>query len=170
MEEIIYFIAIVVYGIFIIRFILSWVGGDFDIDGDTDIDIGDIVSFKGLTHFLMGSSGWLATKNYFCHSLDWYDWLIAFVLGIIFVIILFYLYKFMMKLECKPTILSGKGLIGRSAKIYLYKGHYMNKHHFIITVENDLGTAEINAISDNFYSVGDMVSIIGYDGTYYSIL
>lgn len=29
MEQVIYIVALVVYGIFIIRFILSWIGGDF---------------------------------------------------------------------------------------------------------------------------------------------
>ena len=118
MEQVIYIVALVVYGLFIIRFILSWVGGDFDLDGDLDLDVSDVVSFKGLTHFLMGASGWLSVKQYTTHSIMWYDYLIAFCVGILFIGMLFQLYKFMMKLESKPTILTGKDLVGTSAIIY----------------------------------------------------
>ena len=64
-EQIYYAVALTVYSIFIIRFILSWVGADFDVDAD--VDISDVVSFKGLTHFLMGFSGWLSVKSYISH-------------------------------------------------------------------------------------------------------
>ena len=64
MEQIYYGIAIIVYGVFIIRFILSWICGDFEIDSDADLDLGDIVSFKGFIHFLMGVSGWLSVKSF----------------------------------------------------------------------------------------------------------
>ena len=121
MEQIYYTAAAVIYGIFIIRFILSWVGGDFDVDMDvdTDLDLGDVVSFKGITHFLMGFFGWLSVKSFTTHNVMWYDYLIAFVLGVIFVIILYYVYKFLMKLENKPQVLSGKDFIGSTAKVYL---------------------------------------------------
>ena len=87
MEQIYCTIAIIVYAIFIIRFILSWFGSDFDFDDD--LDVGDIVSFKGLTHFLMGSTGWLSLKSIITHNIQWWDYLIALGLGILFVIILF---------------------------------------------------------------------------------
>ena len=117
MEQIYYTIAAIVYGIFIIRFILSWIGGDFNVE--TDVDISDVVSFKGFTHFLMGFTGWLSVKSFTTHDVMWYDYLIAFILGVIFVIILYYVYKFLMKLENKPQILSGKDFIGSTAKVYL---------------------------------------------------
>ena len=78
MEQIYYIVAVIVYDIFIVRFILSWIGGDFDIDAD--LDLSDVVSFKGLTHFLMGFSGWLSVKSFTTHNIMWYDYLIAFVL------------------------------------------------------------------------------------------
>ena len=33
-EQVYYAIALIVYSIFIIRFILSWIGADFDVDAD----------------------------------------------------------------------------------------------------------------------------------------
>lgn len=171
MKEIIYLITLIVYAVFIIRFILSWIGGDFDLDDfDADLDLSDIVTFKGLTHFLMGSSGWLSVKLFTTGNIEWYDWLIAFVIGIIFMIILFYIYKFMLKLECKPKVLEGKDLIGKRAKIYVTCGHDGDYYKYIITVNNGIGTLEYDALSERFYSVGDVITITNFNGAYYFVL
>lgn len=169
MEQIIYGITIVIYSVFIIRFILSWVGGDFDLDmdSDMDLDLGDVVSFKGATHFLMGFFGWLSTANLVNHTILWYDYLIAFGIGVVFVIILFYLYKFMLKLECKPVVLKGKQLIDFPAKIYLCCGKEGNMYKYLATVENGVGTTEIPACSIHNYKVGDMAIITDYKNSYY---
>ena len=169
MEQVIYIVALVVYGIFIIRFILSWIGGDFDLDGDIDLDVSDVVSFKGLTHFLMGASGWLSVKQYTTHSIMWYDYLIAFCVGILFIGMLFQLYKFMMKLESKPTILTGKDLIGSSAIIYNKTAYDGVLYKYDITVNNGNGTIERPAVSDQCYQINDVVTIKEYDGAYYII-
>lgn len=172
MEQIYYGIAIVVYGIFIIRFILSWIGGDFDVDMDvdTDLDLGDVVSFKGINHFLMGFFGWLSVKGYMTHDIQWYDYLIGFILGIIFVIILFYIYKFMMKLESMPILLTGKDLIGRPAKIYLHCGKDGELYKYIIVVSTGVGTTELPARSFRYYNINDSTTITDYKDAYYSIL
>lgn len=57
MSEVYYLLAAVSYGIFLVQFILSWFGGDTDLDGELDMNVSD--SFKGLIHFIMGASGWL---------------------------------------------------------------------------------------------------------------
>lgn len=169
MEQVYYTIAVIVYGIFIIRFILSWVGGDFDIE--SDVDVSDVVSFKGFTHFLMGFSGWLSVKSFTTHNIIWYDYLIAFVLGVIFVIILYYVYKFLMKLENKPQVLSGKDLIGSTAKVYLASSTIDadTLFKYLITTDNGIGTVEIPAKSREFYKIGDSVVIKDYVNAYYII-
>ena len=169
MEQIYYTIAAIIYSIFIIRFILSWVGGDFDVE--TDVDVSDVVSFKGFTHFLMGFSGWLSVKSFTTHNIMWYDYLIAFVLGVIFVIILYYVYKFLMKLENKPQVLSGKDLIGSTAKVYLVLSTIDadTLFKYIITVDNGIGTIEIPAKSRESYKTGDSVVIKDYVNAYYII-
>ena len=166
-EQIYYAVALTVYSIFIIRFMLSWVGADFDVE--TDLDVSDIVSFKGLTHFLMGFSGWLSVKSYITHNVMWYDYLIALILGIIFVILLYFVYKFLISLETKPQILSGKQLIGKTGKIYVILEPEDSIKKYIITVGNGLGTQEYPAKSNNSYKLGDEVVISDYVNAYYII-
>ena len=166
-EQVYYAIALIVYSIFIIRFILSWIGADFDIDAD--VDIGDVVSFKGLTHFLMGFSGWLSVKSYITHNVMWYDYLIALILGVIFVILLYFVYKFLISLETKPQILFGKQLIGKTGKIYIILEPEDSIKKYIITVGNGLGTQEYPAKSNNSYKLGDEVVISDYVNAYYII-
>lgn len=166
-EQIYYAVALTVYSIFIIRFILSWVGADFDVE--TDLDISDIVSFKGLTHFLMGFSGWLSVKSYITHNVMWYDYLIALILGIIFVILLYFVYKLLISLETKPQVLFGKQLIGKTGKIYIILEPEDSIKKYIITVGNGLGTQEYPAKSNNSYKLGDEVVISDYVNAYYII-
>ena len=166
-EQIYYAVALTVYSIFIIRFILSWVGADFDIEAD--VDISDVVSFKGLTHFLMGFSGWLSVKSYITHNVMWYDYLIALILGVIFVILLYFVYKLLISLETKPQILFGKQLIGKTGKIYVILEPEDSIKKYIITVGNGLGTQEYPAKSNNSYKLGDEVVISDYVNAYYII-
>lgn len=166
-EQIYYAIALIVYSIFIIRFILSWVGADFDVEAD--VDVSDIVSFKGLTHFLMGFSGWLSVKSYTTHNVMWYDYIIALILGVIFVILLYFVYKLLISLETKPQILSGKQLIGKTGKIYVILEPEDSIKKYIITVGNGLGTQEYQAKSNNSYKLGDEVVISDYVNAYYII-
>ena len=168
LEQIYYLIALAVYSIFIIRLVISWIVGDFDFDSDVDVD--DIVSFKGLTHFLMGASGWLSVKSYFTHDVQWYDYLIAFLLGILFVWILYKVYKLMLKLESKPVALSGKDLVGRSGRIYLRIGQGNDKYTYQVTVDNGVGTVEVPAISEKKFNIGNMVILSDYDGAYFKLV
>lgn len=168
MEQIYYGVAIVFYGIFIIRFILSWIGGDFEVDGDADLDISDVVSFKGFTHFMMGLSGWLSVKS-LVSTVQWYDYITAIILGCLFVIGLFYVYKLMLKLECKPTILKEEDFVGKPGKIYITSGKDDIYYYYMITVANNNGTTELYARATNKYNIGDVVMIKSFDGNYYNI-
>lgn len=168
MESIYYGVAIVFYGIFIIRFILSWIGGDFEIDSDADLDISDVVSFKGFTHFIMGLSGWLSIKS-LVSTVQWYDYITAIVVGCLFVVALFYVYKLMLKLENKPIVLEGSDFVGKVGKIYLTSGNDDVYYYYMITVANGNGTVELYARSTNKYNIGDAVMIKNFEGNYYTI-
>ena len=169
MEQIYYCIALLTYSIFIVRFVLSWIGGDFEID--TDLDVSDVVSFKGLTHFLMGASSWLSVKNFITHDIQWYDYLICIILGIIFVVILFFVYKLMFKLEHKPVNLVKEDLVGLYGKVYLctsqdVEGYY----HYIVSVATKYhGIVDVDAQSKTKYETGTVVLLRNYIGTYFNI-
>jgi len=166
MEPILYGATLVVYGIFLLRFALSWFGGDFELDSDADLDVSDVVSFKGFLHFLMGFTGWLSTKNLIAHIV-WYDYIIAFVVGVLFIAALFFVYKLLLKLESKPTILTGQELVGSFGKIYLDRGD-----SYLVTVNNGLGTTEVPARyrENKKYKTGDTVMLCDYKEGYYSIV
>ena len=99
----------------------------------------------------------------------WYDYLIAFILGVIFVIILYFVYKFMMSLETKPHVLTGNQIVGHTGQIYLTLDKEGDVFKYIITVYNGIGTVEYPARSLNEYKVGDAVVISDYTNAYYII-
>lgn len=163
MSEVYYLLAATSYGIFIVQFVLSWFGGDLDVDGE--IDVGDIVSFKGFIHFLMGGCGWLSIRCFKHGNVEWYDYLIALALGVIFVVILYYLYKLCLKLQhsCIPE--KGERLVGKAATIYLPGDSY-----YLLTLEINGISEEISAYpesSNMAYKQGTDVIITRYEGGKY---
>ena len=77
----------------------------------------------------------------------------------------------MMSLECKPHVLTGKQLIGRTGRIYLTEGYdsIEEMHKYIITVDNNMGTTECPAKSHKQYIIGDTVVISNFVNAYYII-
>ena len=69
-----YILFFSVVAFFIIKTILSWMFGDvdvdFDADGDIDFDISSMISFKGVLHFLLGFSTYLAATARFDRTYD----------------------------------------------------------------------------------------------------
>ena len=152
-----------VYAIFLIQFLLSILGIDTDVDADGIADLGwsDILSFKGLVHFLMGFGGWLSVMGYNRGSLVWYDYIIAVVLGVILFLFLYYLGKGMLKLENHPSELSGKDLIGQEAKVTVISGGY-----YYICIPD---SREFLAQSGKQLNIGDTVQIVDYVNGIYII-
>lgn len=176
--------TVFLYGLFFVRFILSWVVGDADVDTDTDADFdadadvdggdsglswSDIVTFKGATHFGMGFFGWLSSKQYLSDHIAWYDWFIAIIIGLIFTIVLYFVYYLLLKLESKPVVLSGTKLIGSRATIHLILPKNDDYYRYSITVFNGVGTVEVEAKSKKEYSIGSITSIINFENQVYLI-
>ena len=69
-----FFAALVSTGIFLLQFILSIFFGSMDTDidvnadGNADIDMSSVLSFKGLIHFCMGF-GWFMSASLHCLTL-----------------------------------------------------------------------------------------------------
>lgn len=167
-----YYLGIAAWGFFILKTLLSWilsdVFDDIDIDGDGDIDIslGDIISFKGLLHFIMGFSLWLCTRDYLGFTITNHDYIIAVVLGIIVVMILYYLYKSCMKLEYKPDCQDGSDLVGTSGIVYL---ELIKGSLYLIHINTTTGTREIMVRANRTYAKGEGCTIVKYENNKYYI-
>lgn len=160
-----YILGGIAYGIFILQFIISWVAGEFDVDvdfdGDADFDIGDVVSFKGVIHFLMGFGGWTSTKQLLGYEVTWIDWLIGFFVGLVFVFMLYHLYKFCMKLQNLPTDEPTTNLVGRTATIYVHLGD--GRHLAYVDISGSLREVEVISLNKKIYPVNEPVTIRKYE-------
>lgn len=161
MSDVYYVVGGVAYGIFILQFIISWVAGELDVDvdfdGDADFDIGDVVSFKGLIHFLMGFGGWTSIKQLLGYEITWIDWLIGFFIGLVFVFVLYHLYKFCMKLQNFPTDEPLVYLAGRPARIYVRLDD--KRYLAFINISGASREVELVSISGTSYAVNQVVTI-----------
>lgn len=160
-----YILGGIAYGIFILQFIISWVAGEFDVDvdfdGDADFDTGDVVSFKGVIHFLMGFGGWTSTKQLLGYKVTWIDWLIGFFIGLVFVFMLYHLYKFCMKLQNLPTDEPTTNLVGRTATIYVHLGD--GRHLAYVDISGSLREVEVVSLNKKIYPVNEPVTIRKYE-------
>ena len=102
-----FFAALVSTGIFLLQFILSIFFGSMDTDidvnadGNADIDMSSVLSFKGLIHF--------------CIVLHYLG---AVISGSFFVFVLAWIYKLCYKLKQENKPEQGEELIGRKCEIY----------------------------------------------------
>lgn len=105
MTEIIYIVCAVCYAIFGIQFVLSLFGYDLDFDldlnfdGTPDLSFSDIISFKGILHFLLGGSTYLSAVCWQGGSIIWIDCILAALCGIVFVLLLGSIYKTVLSLQ-----------------------------------------------------------------------
>jgi hypothetical protein len=139
MSDIFSTMAIIVYGIFVIQFIFSIFIGDIDFDFDVDID--DVVSFKGLTHFLMGFTGWMVLQAEIC----WVDYIIATFIGLVFCYILYKVYCWCISLQQINTPVTNEDLVGKTA-IIRFK---LNEHSYVVALTHNGEYVEMTASSEN---------------------
>ena len=172
LTSIYYALAIAAYSIFLIQFIVSVMGGsdldmdiDFDGDGMMDLTWGDIFSFKGLIHFLMGFAGWLSLTAYNSGTIQWYDYLIALGIGIGFVVLLIYVGKGLMKLQHEPSSASGWDLVGHDAYISVVPNE---PDTYYVNVPDYSQEIKVVSRSGAKYKLADEVVILSYeDGKYF---
>lgn len=145
------------YGIFIVQFIMSWVGSeliDFDFDGNPDLSLSDLCTFKGVIHFLMGFSTYLNIMPMVYH---WFDYVFAAGVGIAFMIVLYYSYKLVLKLRYEPKI----EIVGKVGRISFIGNNYM----YI-----NINGTEIRVNKSDKYKVGDLVRVTSLENGQYSII
>ena len=166
-ENIIYVIAGVTFDIFCIRIILSLLGFDTEFDVDADFDIGDLISFKGFAHFLMGFSGWISLKFHYHAYAGLKTIVVAIGMGLLVMTLLYFIYFLLSKLDSPVKQLEPKKLIGRKAMIDSVISE--KNHEYIINVTYDINSVSVCARSKREHRAGDEVVILDYKNKFYLI-
>jgi len=95
---------------------MSFFLGDFDLDFDHDFGFGDIFSLKGIIHFVIGVT---LTLTLFGTASTVAVWAIAVAVGIAFVVILGWLYRFVYK-SLKQEIDYEQEITNAPGEVYFY--------------------------------------------------
>lgn len=154
-------IALVASAIFLIQFFMSIFFGDIDTDTDLDADLGSVVSFKGLTHFCIGF-GWYM---YIAKSTSISTFLIGITIGLVFVFMLWFLYKkaYQLQKENKPE--KTDALVGRECTIYAHDG---NRYIVQVAQNGALREVEVRSLEGKTYQTGDRTIVCKVEsGTIY---
>lgn len=154
-------IALVASAIFLIQFFMSIFFGDIDTDTDLDADLGSVVSFKGLTHFCIGF-GWYM---YIAKSTAISTFLIGITIGLVFVFMLWFLYKkaYQLQKENKPE--KTEALVGRECTIYAHDG---NRYIVQVAQNGALREVEVRSLEGKEYQTGDRTVVCKVEsGTIY---
>lgn len=159
-------IAIFCTGIFIIQFILSFILGELDLDSDIDLDadgdvdfsLSDVLSFKGLCHFGIGF-GWTMWfskgENQFISAC------IAILVGIIFMFVLYGVYKLCLVFKNEGPKETDQNLIGRDAEIYSKVAN--DSWSVLVEYNKCLSKKTVKSLSKRNYSEAEKVKILKYD-------
>ena len=163
-------IAVVTLAIILIQLLATVFGGfgdfetDTDGDGSADFDASIFLSPKGLLHFLAGASWYLVLIQKETFGL--WDYVIAFVVGLVAVTGIAALYIGLHKLEKKPEEEKGDVLVGRTVEIYLKTGD--NTYDAYITKNEVRSVITVKSMSDSNYEPGNILTLRSYDnGIYY---
>lgn len=155
-------IALVTTGIFLVQFVLSIFFGDIDADTDIDTDISSLVTFKGLTHFGIGF-GWYM---YLAGNTEIQSYVIAFLIGLFFMVAVWFLYKKAYQLQqvnhAEPT----EQLVGRECTIYFHQSN--GRYTVEVNRNGAMREVDVHSETNKVYQTGERTVITGYkDGTLY---
>lgn len=135
--------------------ILSFIGGELDIDTDTDLDSSDTLSFKGIVHFVFGFSLTLTVMG----GVSLLSTFIAVLVGVLFTVMLFYLYKYIYK-HLRQEIICETVIKETSAQVYYWDSE-LNKGEVVVKLEGRLVYIDAISTKNVDYQPGDTVVVEG---------
>ena len=155
-------VLIVSSALFVITSIGSLIFGGMDMDVDADLDIdgsgfllGDLISFKGLIHFTIGFSLSLTLMKSFTLT----SATIGVITGIIFVLVLFYLYKFLFE-KLQQNIKYTTEINNMEAEVYYWNDRLKTGEVFI-TLEGRPVTVTLKCEEDIHFNKGQKIKVSG---------
>jgi prepilin signal peptidase PulO-like enzyme (type II secretory pathway) len=160
-------VLIVSSGLFLLTTIISLFFGDMDIGTDTDvgIDMGvdagsgflvsDVISFKGLIHFAIGFSLALTLMGGFTLS----SVVVGVITGIIFVLVLYYLYKFIFD-KFQQSMKYTTEINNMDAEVYFWDNKSKIGEVFI-TLEGRPVTVALKCSEDVHFEKGQKIRVSG---------
>lgn len=149
-------VAIVATAIFLVQFIVSIFLGDIDTDVDMDTDLGSVISFKGLTHFCIGM-GWYM---YISQGTDISSYVVGILVGLVFVLVLWFLYKKAWQLQNENRPEKPEALLGRECTIYTQNG---DRYVVQIAVNGALREMDVRSLEGRKYRTGDRAVIVRFE-------
>ena len=149
-------VAIVATAIFLVQFIVSIFFGDIDTDVDMDTDLGSVISFKGLTHFCIGM-GWYM---YISQGTDISTYVVGILVGLVFVLVLWFLYKKAWQLQNENRPEKPEALLGRECTIYTQNG---DRYVVQIAVNGSLREMDVRSLEGRKYRTGDRAVIVRFE-------
>ena len=152
-------VLIVSSGLFLLTTIASLIFGEMDLDADTDVGSGfllsDVISFKGLLHFTIGFSLTLTLMG----ELSFVSATIGIVTGIVFVLVLYYLYK-MLFVKLQQSIKYTKDINDMDAEVYFWNDESKTGEVFI-TLEGRPVTVTLKCDEDIHFEKGQKIKVSG---------
>jgi len=142
-------------GLFVIMSIFSIFFGGLDIDVDANLEIGDVISFKGLIHFSIGFSLVLTLMD----GLSLLSSAIGVITGIVFVLVLYYLYK-MMYTKLQQNIKYTTDIKDMDAEVYWWDDTKKVGEVFV-TLEGRPVTITLKGAVSETFQKGQKITVTG---------
>ena len=148
-----------VLSIFVIKLVITLFFGDtdidFDVDGDIDFDISSMFSFKGILHFLLGFSSYLAAVAHFNDTYQVYgesyqfsiaNYILGIIIGFIFMFGLYYIYQLVMKFNHYNN--ENINVNGYTGTVLIKHGQVnTNEYGYTLLVNTPMGSRKISVLS-----------------------